>query len=274
MAKSVNQIDQPNQSADRRYYASGQKSVISPVNFDTTKRRGKLTGNPTPRAVDPKRSAHESAMPRSSDVYYANDKQAVGQEFVKPTEDAAALSPPMPEGAVVVISESSTLRQRMEIVLDRVRLNQTPVRVRAADRELLRAARMFVEYAVTREEITEDQGREVQFGLLPKRQQTLVDRPSDTARIEKLLDLDLDHMEAFAPVASSAPTAPVADAKEAPEASPSAKTAAAVGDAIPEPVATSENPELPKTDEPVKAATDGRVESTEDVSDEDLDDSD
>lgn len=206
MAKSVHPIDQPNQSADRRYYASGQRSVITPSPADAPKRKGPLTGNPTPRIVDPHRSAHEASMPRSCDVYYANDSKALGQALPAQT---LALRPGVPAeqpDAIVILDGTSTLRQRMEIALDRLRLGYIPVRVSVADRELLKAARQFIEMAVTREEISEDQSRDVVFGMLPAAQQTVVQRVSEVPMIEKLLELE--NVSAFAPEAPAPAPAP------------------------------------------------------------------
>lgn len=206
MAKSVHPVDQPNQSADRRYYASGQRSVITPSLADAPKRKGPLTGNPTPRIVDPYRSAHEASMPRSCDVYYANDGKAVGQALPGQAPAKQSAVPAQQADAIVILDGTSTLRQRMEIALDRVRLGYIPVRVSVADRELLKAARQFIEMAVTREEISEDQGRDVVFGMLPVAQQTVVQRTSEVPVIEKLLELE--NVSAFAPevVAAPAPT--------------------------------------------------------------------
>ncbi len=209
MAKSVNPVDQPNQSADRRYYASGQRSVISTSPADSPKRKGPLTGNPTPRIVDPHRSAHEASMPRSCDVYYANDIRAVGQALPTPVLAGQPSVPAVQPDAIVILDGTSTLRQRMEIVLDRVRLGYIPVRVSVADRELLKAARQFIEMAVTREEISEDQGRDVVFGMLPAEKQTVVQRVSQVPMIEKLLELE--NVSAFAPEVAPAPAATPAE---------------------------------------------------------------
>ena len=168
MAKSVNPLDQPIVSADKKYYKSGQRSVINNSMADAPK---KIRPVPTPRRVDPNVPLQRD-LTMSSDVYYANDGKARSHGLpVVPPIGSPIQAAQTSEDVVVTILEDNQLRARMELVLDRVRIGYAPVRVALAHRELIKAARQFVEMAVAREEITEDQGRDIIFGLAPPRQQ-------------------------------------------------------------------------------------------------------
>jgi hypothetical protein len=80
---------------------------------------------------------------------------------------------------IVTITDDNQIRPRMTIALDRARLGLIPVKVSLAHSGLLRAARLFVEQAVAREEITEDQGRDIQFGLIPQKARPPRPQPRD-----------------------------------------------------------------------------------------------
>lgn len=167
--KEVSSLDQPLQSSDRKYYATRQgTSAIQRTKADSTlKDADAVTAIPTPRMVDPRSSRPEAGLPRSSDVYYANDNRA---RAVPPLKAQPPQSEAVQKGGAieeVFIRSEAEITQQMAKAIGLIQGGAFQVRVGIADRSLLKHSRMAVEFAVTREQITEDQGRDIVFGIVP-----------------------------------------------------------------------------------------------------------
>jgi len=167
MAREVAQQDQPNQSADKRYYASRQgTSAIQRSIADSTLKRGQpLRANPTPKIVDPKQ-AYDRSLPRSSDVYYASQPNA--------SRPVAPATVPQP---VEQIADEQQLRLLSVRSIDDLRSVVSSavgaaregyrVQLRLGEAAWATRARTQIELAVAREDISEEQGREIVLGVLP-----------------------------------------------------------------------------------------------------------
>lgn len=150
MARHVNPIDQPNQSSDK-YYRSRDVSVIGPP---TGEGRSLPPGSYTPDFVNPAVS-RQADRPRSADVYYKD-----------PAETRRALQN-LPPAALNTGLMTVMVREELDEILRAAIWSASQgqrVRVAVADVAWLPAARLKVEQAVTRQTLTEDQGREILFG--------------------------------------------------------------------------------------------------------------
>jgi hypothetical protein len=133
--------------------------VIQRSIADSTLKRGDmLRPNPTPRRVDPHRPL-QSDIPVSADVYYGVDGKAAqaGQPRAGLPVDANV--------GPIVVREESRVRAALAKAIERVQMGDTQVKVGLGDAKWTSKARTLVEFAVAREEITEDQGREIILGV-------------------------------------------------------------------------------------------------------------
>lgn len=164
MAKEISPQDQPNQSADRKYYKNrdNKTSCLQRTIADSTlKNRFQLKPNATPRRVDPKFRTNAD-LPLSADVYYANDGKAQVLDSKMPA--ASGISQDAGVGPIIVTHESK-IREGIAKAISRLQMGDTGIKIGLADAAWVRKARTALEFAVTREEITEDQGREISFGV-------------------------------------------------------------------------------------------------------------
>ncbi len=165
--------DLQNQSADKKYYASGNKSVIHRTIADSKLvDRHLLTPNATPKAVDPRYSTSSDMKNASSDKYYANNKEPTPQPVAMPgaIPTHAQTLPPMPApgpAAIINILTKTDLPLGLERVLAALQQGQAAVQVALGSTDLVTRFRTALELAVGREAITEDQARDVLIGLAP-----------------------------------------------------------------------------------------------------------
>ena len=185
-------LQNPNRSADKKYYASGNPSALNPL-----VRAGK-TRIRTPAYVDPSK-ARQADLPRSADVYYKDPDEARLERMAAPSQ----ASP----GMIVVLTRDALAEKVGQAIVEAA---VAPVRVALADVAWLGAARMQVDLAVSRERITEDQGRDILFGLYAPE----ADRAIETNRPVKEVDAEAVEDEQFAVTADT----PVPTAKDLAEA--------------------------------------------------------
>lgn len=166
----INEVTDPNtiRSADKRYYASGQSSVIPRTIADSTlKKPHQLKPIPTPPAVAPGGGGHEGNTIISADKYYKSH-EAPAQTVTVARQTAEA-----PESAAhgvgpLVISRAADIDNVMSRAVEMVAAGYSPVRVAIGNKGLIPHIRQKIEFAVTRETISEDQGRDIQLGLTPE----------------------------------------------------------------------------------------------------------
>jgi len=143
MAKQVH--DAPNQSANK-YYASKQPSTIRRSRHETP------TPIPTPPAADPHHRALEGV--RSADLYYASTTR----ETKKAAKPAAA---------------SADVTSRVREAIQQAQQGIGSVVVFDSE-AALRRARVQLDLAVSREQLTAEQAADVQFTLSTQSQRTEV----------------------------------------------------------------------------------------------------
>lgn len=170
----------PNDRNTNRYYASGNASALDSTRTvaDSTLKHGQ-TPKPIPT---PKYNKDD----RNANKYYADPKHTKLQGPVKPRKGVHAQKPqprgqkplgPAPKLGTIKVGKRTGLvildpKQVVDAVGEvRDRLNQgeapVTVHIKAGDSRLLRRMRASVEMLVTREEITEEQGRDVVYEYLP-----------------------------------------------------------------------------------------------------------
>jgi hypothetical protein len=159
-------LQNPNQSADKKYYASGQRSVIN---------GGTTTNVRTPSRVDPKKTI-QSDMPMSADVYYKDPgeqrQRGSVMPVVVPGAGGRAVDMPVTQAGVqgtLRVLRREDIRPCVAAAIGRAR-DGAPTLVEVADQAWLAMARTLVELAVGREDITHDQGRDIVFGVRPAAQ--------------------------------------------------------------------------------------------------------
>lgn len=156
MANQVNPNDQPLRPADV-YYRSGQPSAVRRSPHTRV-----LRPIPTPPATDPKVAAMSSDQVVSSDKYYRSYGGKVTAIPVVPRPGAPAVE--VQAGlSVVTVRNEAELREKLALAIAAARSG--PVEVRLVQRELLARARMQVEFAVTRQQLSEAQGRDIRFSF-------------------------------------------------------------------------------------------------------------
>lgn len=187
MADKPQSLRNPNESSDK-YYASKDRSVISPP---LGGRRTPLRPNPTPAYVDPKRS-RQSDLTRSADVYYKDPEESKREraEALPKVREAV-------ENGIISIQTREELTTKVRSAIYNCAFG--PVRVALADADWLAAARAQVELAVTRETITEDQARDIQFGLVPKTEVSVQTQPVVAQADDELFAVPADFVPPVVP---------------------------------------------------------------------------
>lgn len=170
----VSQQDQPIRGTDH-IYGSGQTSAIPRTRADSPKT---IRPGITPAAVAPKGANRDPSVLQSSDKYYANQegKTPVPAPFVMKEADAAVAEGgsrvlPVAHGQsthLVTIENEADIKKGMQEAVQALQAGVGTVRVLLHNKDWAAAARTQIEYAVTREEITEDQGRDVHYGVRPQ----------------------------------------------------------------------------------------------------------
>lgn len=152
-----------------KVYASGNVSALGDARTvaDSTLKPGQ---EPTPALNTPTVRADD----KSADKYYAEGgsnraRPAAGTRRPQPTPAVKKLGPPpalgRPARPPFTILDVTDVNPVVRDAVARVKEGQeVTVTVRAGAADLLRRARTAVELAVTREDITEDQGRDIRFG--------------------------------------------------------------------------------------------------------------
>jgi hypothetical protein len=175
VAKQVNQQDQPIRSTNH-VYGSGQKSAIQRTIADSKlKRPDQLQANITPPAVAPKGQGNDPSVLQSSDKYYANQENKVAKPapFVMDQADtvvqnSGVMTQPVAHNQsthLVEIKTEGELASKMQETVQALQQGVGTVRVLLYNKDWAAKARQQIEFAVTREIITEDQGRDVQYGV-------------------------------------------------------------------------------------------------------------
>lgn len=197
MANQVSSNDQPIRGTDH-IYRSGQRSTISRSRAVSRRNRQNLVrAIATPPAADPRRAPTDGV--ESADKYYrayeaegpvvGNLSQQAPREVVtRPFEMAPNLEQSNQPKSVrmVEIDKAADIVMRIRNVIDYLRSGVQQVTVRLANDDLVRASRQALELAVTRGDITEDQSRDVVFGVVP--QQGLLDEPPQPSEDRDLED--------------------------------------------------------------------------------------
>ena len=162
-----NPINEPNvvTSADKKYYAGKERSVIQ---RSSQEKQHPPKPIPTPPSVDPyRRTAHDAL--RSADEYYANGGVSTRSPMSPARPSGAGVAMSVQDGSSlgpIQIKLAAELRDGMERAVEAAKAGHTRIRVALGHKGLIAHARQAVEMAVTREEITEDQGREIQIGMM------------------------------------------------------------------------------------------------------------
>jgi hypothetical protein len=172
----ISPLDQPIRGTNH-IYGSGQPSAIKRTKADSRlKDKNKLVPNITPRAVDPRASAGDPGMLQSTDKYYANqeDKVPTPHSFNMQQAEQQALR----QGGsfvgqathnqsvrLIEIRSEKEIVARMREAVDALQGGVGKIRVLLWNRDWVAAARQQIEFAVTRERISEDRGRDVEFGV-------------------------------------------------------------------------------------------------------------
>lgn len=155
-------------NVDKIVYGSGNRSVISRTIADSRlKNKNDLIPIATPPAVDP--NVVNNLPNQSSNKYYANHTPRTQPQAI-PNSGMIKLSgrvqaPVVANGVQTVVVSVSDLREKMQTVVGLLQQGYSQVQVALAHVSLQLAARTQLDLAITREEITEDQARDVKFGV-------------------------------------------------------------------------------------------------------------
>lgn len=161
-------MTQPHSNVDKTIYGSGHRSVIQRTVADSRlTHKHDLVPIATPPAVDPKVS--DNRPNQTSNKYYANyvpkTKPAAISSLGMVKLNVSAQAPIVANGVQTVLVDASNLREQMQNVIDLLQQGYPAVQVALAHITLQLAARTQLDLAVSREEITEDQARDVKFGI-------------------------------------------------------------------------------------------------------------
>jgi len=152
--------------ANEGRHGAGPSVIQRSIADSKLKKPNQLRPVPTPKAVDPK-VAKQSNTIRNSDEYYANDGKATSTAITTGggLQADASVSQAKMQGDIIVIENANGLKPGMARAIEMVKAGYDDVRVALGNKGLAKHARQEVEMAVTREEIHEDQGRDIKIGL-------------------------------------------------------------------------------------------------------------
>ena len=156
-------------------YGSGQKSVIQRTIADSTlKKKDELRPNITPNEVAPRGNRAQPDQLRSSDVYYANQEGTtrtpqlvkIGDMQSLPQQGSSAQAVPHNQSThLVEIRSARQISAKVKEGIAASRNGVGTVRVLLWNKDWAQKVRTLIDLAVTREEITESQGRDFQLGV-------------------------------------------------------------------------------------------------------------
>lgn len=144
-------------------YRSNQKSAISRPTSESKKKR---KGNTTPKIVRPGSSSSQGVA-QSADVYYRNyNEQAAGARPQAEPAEEVATTPRAQSVVTLRVTQYAELNWRVDRAIAVATQTDSLVRLLLQDKDWVRTARMRIELATARNEITESQARNIIFGVI------------------------------------------------------------------------------------------------------------
>ena len=141
------------QSADKKYYGSGQRSVIQQSRVE----RRNAKAIPTPRFTDPKQAGKLVGQPNSSDIYYANDGKAVLSK--------GAAESPIFSADLIIIADAEGVTAGINQAINDVKIGMQTVRVGISDPALVPSVQRQIDLAIAGGKITEEQAVSIKLGM-------------------------------------------------------------------------------------------------------------